>query len=155
MSAFDIFYCDTITLFNKYNVNDSITWYATVIHNVHLMIDKAAMIATYGEQSQDNARVFIRYSGNKNNAIIESKKYVLPKQWKALNESELGEYLTFAFGNEFDFIYAGEWDGDTVIDDEDYTNGFYNYMNRKYDNVFSISNVTQYSLLPHFEIVVK
>ena len=44
-----------------------------------------------------------------------------------------------------------------VVKDAEYTSrvdrGFYDYMNKKYDNVFSISNVGgPYRLIPHFEI---
>ena len=45
---------------------------------------------------------------------------------------------------------------ETVIADEDYTsrtnNGFYDYLNKKMDNVFLITSVGSYTLIPHFEI---
>lgn len=43
-----------------------------------------------------------------------------------------------------------------MIADEDYQSrrdgGFYDYMNKNHDNVFLITNVGTYTLIPHFEI---
>ena len=39
-----------------------------------------------------------------------------------------------------------------AINDEDYAEGFYSYMNRNYDGVFAVTNTAMYSLIPHFEI---
>ncbi len=46
---------------------------------------------------------------------------------------------------------------ETVIADEDYTSRtnkgfFYDYLNKKMDNVFLITSVGSYTLIPHFEI---
>jgi hypothetical protein len=40
------------------------------------------------------------------------------------------------------------------IKDDDYgREGFYNYMNDRYDYVFAITKVAEYSVIPHFEIM--
>lgn len=49
----------------------------------------------------------------------------------------------------------GEWDGGTV-NDEDYRDGFYHYMNAAKDFVFKITSVGgPYTVIPHFEILGK
>lgn len=54
-----------------------------------------------------------------------------------------------------DIFLEGEYP-ETVIADEDYTSrtnkGFYDYLNKKMDNVFLITSVGSYTLIPHFEI---
>ena len=45
----------------------------------------------------------------------------------------------------------GEWEGTEPVNDDDY-NGFFNYMSKKYDYVFRITNVSILSVIPHFEI---
>ena len=41
------------------------------------------------------------------------------------------------------------------IDDDDFKGGFFNYMNKTYDEVFAITNVSKFNLIPHFEITAK
>jgi hypothetical protein len=66
----------------------------------------------------------------------------------------LATSLTFSDGQEFDFFIAGEWgDGSPISDDAYGIDGFYNYMNRTFDNVFAITSVGgPYTVIPHFEI---
>lgn len=147
-------YNDTITLFNRYAAVDGDTWYPTVIRNVNLNIDRAEIIAKYGAQSSDNVILNIRYSFDGENKVIAEKQWKPSKAWGKLPDNELGAYLTFKGGTLFDFFYVGEWD-ETPIPDSDYKNGFYNYMNEAFDNVFAINSVGLYSVIPHFEILGK
>ena len=81
-----------------------------------------------------------------------SKKYLEPKKWAKQINDTLGHTVTFASG---DFFIEGEHD-EKMIADEDYQSrrdgGFYDYMNKNHDNVFLITNVGTYTLIPHFEI---
>ena len=152
-------YADTITLFNRYERSDgSLVWYPTVIHGVDLNIDRAAIIAKYGENSTDNASLHIRYhAGDNGEIVIANRPYLLPKVWEGQINDQLPNSLTFTTGQNADFFWQGEWSGEAIILDSDYENknGFYNYMNRRYDHVYMITAVAQYSVIPHFEIMGK
>lgn len=150
MANFDTLYKQTITLFNRLTVDDVVVWYPFVIPNVHLVVDKSIVIASYGEQSQDNARLNIRYTVSGKDAVINGKTYMMPKEW-ARNANPLQNF-TFGFGDAFDFFVEGDYGSTEVISDDAYRNGFYNYMNRTRDNVFAISTVSKFNLIPHFEI---
>lgn len=142
-------YNDTITLFNRYKSSSGDIWYPTVIHNVNLIVDKSSLIAKYGAESKDNASLNIRYSGD---CIVEEKKWMPPKEWRKQHSEKT---LTFSDGQSFDFFYVGEWEDITPIADDDYQDGFYDYMNSNYDYVFVISSVAKYSVIPHFEILAR
>lgn len=135
-------YEKTITLFNRRRRNGTDTWYPTVISNVDLNVDAAAIRKAYGAESNDRAKLHIRYSDN----LVGGKTYYLPKDWD-------GEGVTFHDGELFDFFWMGEWSGNSPIADEDYTSGFYDYMRKNNDMVFAITSVARYDCIPHFEIM--
>jgi len=153
MASFDDIYQQTITLFNRQTVNGVTTWYPFVISGVHLIMDKAIIISTYGEQSQDNAKVHIRYVPSADGAVVRGKTYMLPKQFA--RDGDPTRNFTLGIGDAFDFIMEGDYGSESPIADADYRNGFYNYMNKNYDNVFAISTVSKFNLIPHFEIGAK
>lgn len=147
-------YQDTITLFNRKpgERGQPDTWYPTVIKNVNLNIDRAAILAKYGAESQDNAVLHIRYRKDGNEILVAEKPWMPPKAWDGTEDS-----ITFASGANFDFFWMGEWNGGIVFDADSRwsTEGFYNYMNRTYDYVFAVSSVAMYTVIPHFEIMGK
>lgn len=151
--GFESLYKQTVTIFNRVETNEATLWYPTVIENVHLMIDRAIIISTYGEQSQDNARLHIRYAPSGEDAIVAGKIYMTPKVFRASGNP--ANNITFAFGDAFDFIKSGAYSESGPINDDDYKGGFFNYMNKTYDEVFAITNVSKFNLLPHFEITAK
>lgn len=163
---------DTVTIFNRYESRLGDTWYPTIIRGCHLNMDKSAIIAKYGADSKDNAVLNIRYSIedlqagepqckqipwlNGKKLVIADKIWLPSNQWDAQVNEELPKTITFEDGNNFDFFWFGEWTGDSVISDDDYASdeGFYGYMNRTWDYVFSISAIGgPYSVIPHFEIM--
>ena len=150
-------YRDTITLFNRYTTKDrKVIWYPTIMRGVNLNVDKASIVAKYGSNSQDNAVLNAKYHSGDDTVMVGNKKYLLPKEWSKQTEDTLAKSLTFTTGKEeFDFFYEGEWKGEKPILDEDYTSGFYSYMNNNYDNVFAITSVSKFSVIPHFEVVGK
>lgn len=145
-------YQDKITLFNRKpgGRGEGDTWYPTVIDGVNLNIDRAAILAKYGTESQDNAMLSIRYQKDGDEIIVAGKPWMPPKEWDGTEDS-----LTFSSGNSFDFFWQGEWDGGIVSDSDYGDEGFYSYMNRTHDYVFAISSVALYSVIPHFEIMGK
>lgn len=156
MPGFEALYKQTVTVFNRKDVEGATYWFPNVIENVHLIIDRSIIISTYGEQASDNAKLHIRYTPNGEDAVIQTnvgaKKYMLPKAFR--RDGDTDENITFAFGDDFDFIMEGAYEGDAVSD-ATYRNGFFNYMNKNYDNVFAITNVAKFNLIPHFEIVAR
>ena len=146
-------YCGTITLFNHYKSRLGDMWYPTVIHGVNIQIDKAAIIAKYGSESKDNAILNIHYNTVSGQTTIDGKPYFPPKEWERQTNDKLSETITFTSGVDFDFFMLGEYPTTNPIADDDYTDGFYNYVNDEYDFVFAITSVAQYSAIPHFEIM--
>lgn len=145
-------YGDIITLFNRKTGErgQGDIWYPTVIRNVNLNIDRAAIVARYGAESQDKAQLNIRYKRDGENIIVAGKPWMPPKQWDKTEDS-----ITFESGANFDFFWKGEWSSG-IAQDADYgVEGFYGYMNRTYDYVFAITSVSKLSVIPHFEITGK
>lgn len=143
---------DTITLFNRKpgERGQGDTWYPTVIKGVNLNIDRAAIQAKYGAESQDNAVLHIRCQRDGKNIMVGGKPWMPPKEWDKTEDS-----ITFASGTNFDFFWCGEWDGGIVTDADYLDEGFYGYLNRTRDYVFAITSVAMYSVIPHFEIMGK
>nr|DAU70685.1 MAG TPA: hypothetical protein [Caudoviricetes sp.] len=146
-------YDKTITVFNKYvNQKDEIFWYPTVIKGVQLIVDKSANIEKTGLDTADTATLHVLYRMVSAEKVVSGKKYLEPKKWAKQINDTLGHTITFASS---DFFIEGEYD-ERLISDEDYQSrrdgGFYDYMNKNHDNVFLITNVGTYTLIPHFEI---
>ena len=142
-------YQDTITLFNRITADEGDRWIPTVIGSVELKVDRAAIAAKYGPQSQDRASLHIRYENTAEEIQIAGKTWQEPKQWSGMSDS-----LTLRSGTAFDFFWAGAWDGDDVIYDADYgPGGFFQHMEADEDNVFAITAVSRHKLIPHFEIL--
>lgn len=145
-------YKDTVTLFCRKpgERGQGDIWYPTVIENVNLNIDRAAILAKYGPESQDNAVLHVRYTMDGDDFVVSGKPWMPPKEWDMTEDS-----LTFTSGNYFDFFWKGKWSGGIAQDSEYGDEGFYNYMNRTKDYVFAITSVAMYSVIPHFEIMGK
>lgn len=181
-------YDKTVTLFNRYeNQVGNVFWYPTVLKHVDLITDKVANVARTGLDSADTAALHVAYSPDNGDVIVQGKKWLPPKAWKAQTNEELLQSLTFANTDFFvlgnfskaeaaEDLYLLDSAGLTIIDsndepiiapknasdpaivkDADYSNrvdrGFYDYLNKKYDSIFTISNVGgPYTVIPHFEI---
>lgn len=148
-------YRDTVTLFNFYSSRTyGDLWYPTVLRFADLNIDKAAIVAKYGEGSADSASVHIRYTSSDDGITVGSKIWLPPKEWKNQVNDMLPLTLTFS---DDDILFAGDWGNEDVIVDseENYADGFFTYAARRFDYVFKISTVAKYSVIPHFEILAK
>lgn len=148
-------YSDTITLFNRFDTGADYLWFPTVIRNVDLNMDRAAIIAKYGENAADNARLHIRCQIDHGNITVGNKTYYPPKEWRAQAQAAAATSITFATGQNFDFFILDEWGNTEPVNDADYVDGFYNFCNTIYDYCFAITSVAKYSVIPHFEIMAK
>lgn len=146
-------YSDTITLFNHYKSRLGDMWYPTVIHGVNLNMDKAAIMARFGAESNDKAVLNIHYKTVDGQIMVGGKHYLPPKEWSNQTNDKLPETITFSSGNDFDFFMLGEYPTTEPIADDDYIDGFYNHVNDNYDFVFAVTSVGYYSVIPHFEIM--
>lgn len=144
-------YHDTITIFNRKKGRDGDTWYPTVLTGVNLNKDKGEVIAKYGPNASDNAILNVRYENDGEDIIIGGKQWMQPKQWQRSEAPET--CLTFAAG---DFFWNGAWDGTTALYDGTYGDqSFYDYMLANYDDVFMVTSVGYFSVIPHLEVVGK
>jgi len=147
-------YSDTVTIFNRYESRLGDMWYPTVLHDVNVMADRSAIVQKYGEESKDNAVLNVQYITEQDDIKIAGKIYLTPKAWDRQTNDLLPETITFTPGEKFDFFYVGEWPEDPVPDD-DYENGFYDYMNSTYDGVYAVTSVAKLGVIPHFEVTGK
>lgn len=150
-------YTDTVTLFCRYDSRLGITWYPNVLKNVNLSMDKAAIVDQYGAESRDNAILNVRYQLVDGKKIIGEKQWLSPKEWDGQTNDLLSDTITFTSGQKFDFFWLGQWPDEQPVSDNAYgIDGFYSYMNSKYDHVFSITSVGgPFGVIPHFEITGK
>lgn len=148
-------YKDTVTIFNRFKNKSGDAWYPSVLHNVNINLDKATINEKYGEKSQDNVILNVQFTPDSSDKKIGTKIWKPPKEWEKQDLDLLPQAITFTPGQNFDFFYLGEWGNETPISDNDYTDGFYNYMNSKHDYVFAITSASCYSVIPHFEITGK
>lgn len=168
MASFDDIYKQTITLFNRAQIPDSddSMWIPTVIEGVHLVTTSSSAWNTRGERETDDIQLHIRYNQVGNDVLISCKgsegeivhkKWYEPKAWRRLENKEGS--ITFAFGDTevFDFFMEGVYENveEPILDADYERRGFYNYMNANYDNVFAITSVAKYNLIPHFEIMAR
>lgn len=152
-------YDKTVTVFNFYNSKTAGVsyWYPHILSCVDLITDHGAILKKYGPDSTDNAALHIAYTQDGYKVMIQQSDgaavpWLPPKAWAAQVNDDLPGSITF--GPE-GFFWQGEWTGGMVVDD-DYRNGFYQYMNSNCDNVYKITSVGgPYTVIPHFEILGK
>lgn len=149
-------YKDVVTLFNRKEGSEGDTWYPTILRNVQLNMDRAAILAKYGAQSADSAVLNVRYKMDGEEIIVAGKHWLPPKQWES--QLDHSDSVTFTSGDRFDFFWLGDWGSEGPVHDADFFSDidFYTYMNRTHDYVFAVSSVGgPYSVIPHFEILGK
>ena len=81
------------------------------------------------------------------------KPYLNPKEWERQVNDELPKSITFSQGNDFDFFMLGDYGSEEMIKDDKGT--FFRDIQQEYDNVYAITSVAEYTVIPHFEIVGK
>lgn len=136
-----LFYNDTVTLFNRFydSDTDEQKYYPTLLENVNLVETKGANVTKSGMDSADAAKLFIDLGGL-------TKKYMEPKAWDALPETEKPNYITFHPTDDF-FIKGDqtslELPGSRV----------YEWAHDSMDSVYKVTTVDKYEdIMPHFEV---
>ena len=148
-------YDTTVTVFNLYRSKQLgiATWYPHVISGCYFNADKAANVEKTGLENADIAKLHIKYQVLDGKKMIGNLEYKEPKEWDRQTNDMYEKTVTFTAGE--DFFMVGEYP-ETPINDSDYaegtTNGFLDYMNKQYDNVYSITSAGMYKVIPHFEL---
>ena len=135
-------YTDTVTLFNYSKTEHGLYYYPTVLNDVDLQITKGSFVAKTGNESVDSCVLHVKH-------LFTNKTYTKPKEFASLLEKQ--NYYTFS---DKDFFVQGEYNLD-IITDTDYQGGFFNYMNKTYDDVYRVTKVDVFKLLPHLEVYGK
>ncbi len=135
-------YTDTVTLFNYSKTEQGTYWHVTVLNDVELQITKGSVVAKTGNESADSCVLHVKHQ-------FTEKEYKKPKEFNSLYDKT--NYYTFS---DKDFFLQGEYNLDT-INDTDYQGGFLSYMNKTYDDVFKVTKVDVFKLLPHLEVYGK
>ena len=139
-------YNKTVTVFNRYKSKQlGITWYPHVLHGCYFNADKGANVEKTGLENADSAKLHVPYLGD----MIGELKYLTPKEWDKQPNDEYMHTITFSEGE--DFFALGEFP-ETAVNESDYPEGFFQYMNQNYDDVYKITTVGKYTVIPHFEI---
>lgn len=136
-------YKDTVTVYNRYNG----VWKGEVLRYVDLNADRAAIVAKYGADSKDRAKLHIRYTVNASVYICGDKTYVEPSAYTGVSGT-----FTLASGNNATFFVEGDT-GLYSAADSAYVDGFYDYANRTWDKCYSVTSAARYSVIPHFEVM--
>lgn len=134
-------YKDTITLYNRYNG----TWHGVVLTGVDLNADRGAIVAKYGSDSKDNAKLHLKINDGK----IGAYTYLLPLNYKGQNGT-----VTLSSGNNFTFFIEGDT-GIYTAQDSAFVDGFYDWANQTYDHCYAVTSVARYSVIPHFEVLAR
>lgn len=146
-------YKDTITLFNRYHSRLGDMWFPRILHNVDLTIDRAGIIAKYGAEAKDSARLHIKCDKKGN---VQGYTYLPPKEWSKRTNDELEDYITFnTDANNFDFFIVGEYASTNPIIDADYIEGFYAELEQEIECYALTSASDMYKLIPHYEILAR
>lgn len=170
MSGLDTIYAQTVTVFTRIpaKYGNPTMWVPTVIEGVHLIVSKSSTWSSNGGKNADNAKLHVRYKHESGECVITcapdlggygdtEKVWHEPKAWRRAPDGE--KEITFSHGenDDFDFFVEGAITEFTepIIDDNFERVGFYGYMNSMYDNVFVITGVQKFNLIPHFEITAR
>lgn len=170
MSALDVIYTQTITLFNRIpgRNGEPTMWVPTVIDGVHLIVRRSSGWNNHGGRTSDDVMLHIPFTWRGDDAMISCrskddktqkvlKKWYSKEDWHRNLEPEDG--ITFAFGesDDYDFFIEGVFDEfPSPISDRNFERkGFYGYMNTNYGNLFAITSVQRFSLIPHFELTAR
>lgn len=129
---------ENITIFNYDENTDS--YYPTVMEGVEVQNTLTVEQTQTGAKETNKVTIHIPYR----------EDYLKPNAWKKAEDKE--NFFTFNAKNRKDCVYCGAWESKESVEDEKYTNGFYEYLCKNYDDVYLISTVSEYKTIPHWEV---
>lgn len=125
----DVFYKDVATIWNKTTTGgwEEETWFPTVVENVRIQDSRGLNIQKSGNEQSDKVRLHISDDLSK-----PDKPYAKPEEWVP------GETYTLNGESYFSIGDMSEMEPDK------------RFFERS--DVFRISNVDRFDLIPHFEV---
>ena len=140
-------YEDVITIFNYHKASDS--WYISVVEGVHISGTTGSSKTMQGYDNSTMISVIVPCKRDKTIRTSSGDKgYLSPKEYANCDAPE--SHFTFRYDS--DFIYAGEWEDLTPVDESDYESGYYYELNDALDEIYKINTSAFYKLLPDFEL---
>lgn len=136
---------DVVTLFMKYEDKKEkiCQWHRVALADVELQKNKAISVSNDGNRPNNTVTLHIPCTQGK----IGDYEYLKPKAWHRA-EDKAGK-ITLVEG---DFFVDGEIIDMDIYDDSQYAGGLFTYMRKNYDDVYVISSVNEYKVIPHFEV---
>ena len=101
-------YRDIVTVFNRLKTREGDIWYPTVIPGVNLNMDRGAIVAKYGEQSQDNCILNVRYKNLKKayTNVVDGGNFL---DYESGVELDGGDFFDYSSGDDFDGGTFADW----------------------------------------------
>ena len=122
----DLFYKDTVTVWNWQEAGNNLwaegSWIPTVIENTRLLVSRGNNIQTSGNAEADTARLHVH------------------DEWSSWD----GDLHLVADGKAF--FTAGDTSRETP------TGNFFEAMEKKYPDVYMITSVDRFDIIPHWEV---
>ena len=136
---------NVITLFNRYEDrnDDTCKWYANVLENVELQKITSVTVDKAGNKSADTVKLHIPYSSG---YMVGELVYLKPKEWYRRENKD--STITLKTG---DFFVEGKLKKG-IYDDAEYARGLFSYIHSNYDDVYTISSISSYDVIQHFEV---
>lgn len=134
-----VFGNDTVTLFNRVwdDENETETWLATVLIKCNLVATKGRNISKSGLENADTVKLYV-------DTAEQAHEYVKPKEYESLADKS----NIYTFTPQIDFIVKGDVSTETSLDE-----GFFEYMLNKYDDVYRVTTVDEYTeVMAHLEV---
>lgn len=149
-------YSESITLFNHYSDRLGETWYPHVLKNVDLIVDRASIVAKYGNESSSSAKLHVKYEDGEG-IHINGVPYLGLVEWKKLTTEERAEYITFNTDTEApDFFVLGEVEADKIIFDSAESMTTLLQRMAKEQEVYILTTASApYKVIKHFEILAR
>lgn len=146
-------YNDTVIVYNRHfdDTLETEYYFGTRLKNVRIELTQGENVNKSGMKDADTFLVKIP-----NNGVLP---YIPPAEWQEMSEQDKSNHVTFQ-QNDYDFVAIEKKAGlridrklpEGVISSDEYPGGFFQYMASEKGNVYKVTTVSEYSLIPRFEI---
>ena len=140
---------DTVTIFNYYEdkKKDIAYWYPTTLNNVEAQVSEGLSVIKTGNENANSLWLSIPLISVNNELYADGVKYLKNKRYAASEDKS--DCFTV---KKNDFVVLGAYESDSVINDDDYKDGFFQYMKSTHDDVYNINTIDEYKGIRHIEI---
>lgn len=146
-------FIDSIIVYNRYeNVMGDELYFGTRFDGVRCELTQGENILRSGLEKVSSCTVKIPKS-------ILDKQYVAPQIWKSQTTEDMRNTFTLDNSSGDFFVIVNKDDIGVsvdlptgIVDSEDYTGGYFEYVKQNYGNAFQLRTVDVYTLIPRFQI---